>query len=473
MAKKKKKKKAKIVNLPLSPKQYIKTKARQLPIYECLITEQWKEAAIANIIVSRQHKNGNMTIGVYLVDLLCLGVKDTLWMFNVPHSELEKIKKDYLFEENFIECEYPLVHHIVFGAIDFAKQFEFMPHRDFAVSQYILEKPDDDKIEFIDIEFGEDGIPVLVTTLGEEPKQIITQLEKTAGRGNFRVVYINGDSVEDAFDDEFDQDDFRNWSDEEWQDFLNGEIDLSGEEQGQMIDYLYEMKFGIENEPAAKLNGTDHIVKEFKVTFEPLKKPGRFTSKQEEKEAEELYYLASSEEAKKAIPLLKDKIKQYPNNPIYYNYLVQAYLRSKKFRKTRQLVSDHYEKFPDYLFAKCNYAQYLINRNKFEEVPAVFEHKYELRSLYPERDEFHISEVLGFSSVMCRYFTAIGDLKTADTYFKLMMEFEEIDNSSVEVATLELRLKKWEKLLKEAEAENQTIQENKKSVREHQSSLTL
>jgi len=459
MAKTKKKKKAKIFNLPLSPKQYIKTKARQLPIYECLITLEWQEAAIANIIVSRQHRNGNITFGVYLVDLLCLGVKDSLWMFNVPRAELEKVKEDYLFEENFIECEYPLVHHIIFGAIDFAKQFGFMPYKDFAVSQYILEKPDDDKIEFFDIEFGEDGIPVVVTSFGEEPKQIIAQLEKTAGKGNFKVVYTNGDFPEDDFDDEFDRDNFRNWSDEEWQGFLNGEIESSVEEQGQMIDYLYEKKHGSKNESAMSISGTDHILKEFKVTFEPLKNSVRFTSTQEKNEAEELHNLASSENSKDAIPLLRTKIKQYPNNPIYYNYLVQAYLRSNKYRKARRLVVDYYEKFPDYLFAKCNYAGYLLDHNRFEEVPAVFDHKFELQSLYPKRDEFHISEVVGFFSIMCRYFTAAADLKNADINFKIITELEEIENPVVEKAVLELRFKKLEELLKEAEPKNQTIQE--------------
>ncbi|MFQ5864218.1 MAG: hypothetical protein ACE5IW_03210, partial [bacterium] len=38
-----KKKKSKGGQAPLSPKQYIKTKARLLPIYECLITEDWEE----------------------------------------------------------------------------------------------------------------------------------------------------------------------------------------------------------------------------------------------------------------------------------------------------------------------------------------------------------------------------------------------------------------------------------------------
>ena len=66
----------------LSPKKYIETKVRNLPIYKCLVNKDWDEARIAEIIVMRKHANGNVTAGVYLVDLLCLGIKDTFFFFN-------------------------------------------------------------------------------------------------------------------------------------------------------------------------------------------------------------------------------------------------------------------------------------------------------------------------------------------------------------------------------------------------------
>ncbi|MFQ5752622.1 MAG: hypothetical protein ACE5HI_11550, partial [bacterium] len=76
-----KKKKARIVQMPLSPKQYIKTQARQLPIHECLITYDWEDSGMVDVLIARKHKNGKVTCGFYLVDLLCLGVKDTFFVF--------------------------------------------------------------------------------------------------------------------------------------------------------------------------------------------------------------------------------------------------------------------------------------------------------------------------------------------------------------------------------------------------------
>jgi len=43
------------------------TKVRSLPLAECIINENWEELGLANVIISRQHKSGNYTFGVYLV----------------------------------------------------------------------------------------------------------------------------------------------------------------------------------------------------------------------------------------------------------------------------------------------------------------------------------------------------------------------------------------------------------------------
>ena len=61
---------------------YIETKVPTLPIYKCLVTNVWKEAGEAGVIVMCRHVNGNVTAGIYLVDLICLGIKDTFYIFN-------------------------------------------------------------------------------------------------------------------------------------------------------------------------------------------------------------------------------------------------------------------------------------------------------------------------------------------------------------------------------------------------------
>ena len=51
-----KKSSGKVVQM-LSPENYIRTKARTLPLYECWINTDWKEGSQASCIVSRKHSN--------------------------------------------------------------------------------------------------------------------------------------------------------------------------------------------------------------------------------------------------------------------------------------------------------------------------------------------------------------------------------------------------------------------------------
>src|SRR6476660_2644257 len=106
---------------PLSPKKYIETKARTLPIYKCWVNQGWKEAGMANVIVTRQHVNQNLTTGIYLVDLMCLGIKDTFYYFNEPEESIFEILEAGEF---FIEIEYQLAHNIVYAGHDFALDYD-------------------------------------------------------------------------------------------------------------------------------------------------------------------------------------------------------------------------------------------------------------------------------------------------------------------------------------------------------------
>lgn len=75
----------------LSPENYIKTRASTLPLDQCFVNVEWKETGMANIIVTRKHTNGNLTFGVYFVDMYALGTKNTFFNFNQPQSVMNEI----------------------------------------------------------------------------------------------------------------------------------------------------------------------------------------------------------------------------------------------------------------------------------------------------------------------------------------------------------------------------------------------
>lgn len=140
--------------------QYIRTRARKLPIDACYINESWKESGLASVIIVRKHSNNNYTFGVYLVDIFALGTKDTFYNFNVPESKLSEML-DRMQDDKFIKVEYALVHNIIYGGNEFAEDNGYKISKDFKLTQFILEEDSED-IEFIDIEFGKEGEPFLI-----------------------------------------------------------------------------------------------------------------------------------------------------------------------------------------------------------------------------------------------------------------------------------------------------------------------
>lgn len=143
-----------------TPEQYIRTRARNLPIAACYINEGWKESGLASIIVVRKHTNQNYTFGVYLVDLFALGTKDTFFNFNESESVLSEML-ERMQDDKFIKTEYTLVHNIIYGANEFAEDNGHKINKGFKLTQFILEE-DTEAIELIDIEFGKDGEPFFI-----------------------------------------------------------------------------------------------------------------------------------------------------------------------------------------------------------------------------------------------------------------------------------------------------------------------
>lgn len=146
----------------LSPENYIKTRARTLPLDQCFVNADWKETGLANVIVTRKHTNGNFTFGVYLVDMYALGTKDTFFNFNQPISVINEI----LSGADFVQLDYDLAHNIIYGGNEYAEDHGFKIHKDFAkLTQYILEI-DDERVPLIDLEFGKNGKPLVIDFSG-------------------------------------------------------------------------------------------------------------------------------------------------------------------------------------------------------------------------------------------------------------------------------------------------------------------
>ena len=191
-------------NGQLSPETYIRKKARNLPIKQCYIGSGWDETGMTNVFVARAHKNENVTVGVYLVDLYCLGIKDAFYYFNIPEYKLQEM----ISQSNMVKCDYDLVHNIVYGAKQYEEKLGFEPHKNWGIAQYILEPENENSLER-DIEFGLDGEPHFMAGPNDDDhfiNRVIRTLEKNVGTGNFHFTIPQsqfssgfGESYEDDF----------------------------------------------------------------------------------------------------------------------------------------------------------------------------------------------------------------------------------------------------------------------------------
>jgi hypothetical protein len=185
----------------LSPEKYILTKVRTLPIDKCMVNIGWQEDRLANVVVTRRHVTGNLTVGIYLVDLMCLGVKDSFYFFNITPQELEE---RIPMEAGFETISYDLAHNIVYAGHDFAMDFQIKPSKDFEVTKYILQE-DDDHVPLLDVETGDkDGKPHLMGPPSPALSDALAKLRQHAGEGNY--YYTLGPNLSDKDEDEEDYD---------------------------------------------------------------------------------------------------------------------------------------------------------------------------------------------------------------------------------------------------------------------------
>lgn len=135
-----------------------------------------------------------------------------------------------------------------------------------------------------------------------------------------------------------------------------------------------------------------------------------------------IYGEIANHRPKPAIAELEALQVKHPDVPKIDNLLVAAHSMLGHRDKVNELAETAYRKFPNYLFAKINYAQMLLSRGEFDAVPDIFDHKFDLMLLYPERRLFHVSEHTGFISVLCAYFCCVGRQDIAQELYDSLLK---------------------------------------------------
>jgi len=116
----------------------------------------------------------------------------------------------------------------------------------------------------------------------------------------------------------------------------------------------------------------------------------------------------------KIIDRITSLIDEYPEVPVLKNYLSVAYNVRGNHDKSVEINEWMLAEHPEYLFAKLNKANFYIENSEFGKVPEILGTALGISQLYPERDEFHIGEIINFYKVVIRYYAAIDDQNLAE-----------------------------------------------------------
>ncbi len=402
-----KKKTGKVIQM-LSPENYIRKKVRLLPIYKCLVNSDWEDGGFANLIVSRGHTNGNLSLCFYLVDLYCLGVKDTHFRFNITRSDFQElIEKGG--NDGFIEISYPLAHNIVYAGLEFAEEYGFKAHKDFnSITRFMLEEDTED-VELIDIECGRDDKPFFVSGPFDDQvkiNKILAQLEKTAGPGNYDYLLDGEDEPDKNGFDEDDEyiDELEGLSMEEIRDmFLNlkAHQETLNEEDTYRLENVTDWLFEKMTDPELVDKYYEEYLEELDIELTSELIPDEMLgitagTIQISPESRDLFmkiFVDNADNPKQAHKLLEKFRNLTPDIPASY-YLELQILREEDSPQFSQKLEEYYARFPDYSLIKINWLGELFLS---EVLPKEYlDQTFSIQSIFPGRRKIHSLEMFNF-----------------------------------------------------------------------------
>lgn len=175
--------------------------------------------------------------------------------------------------------------------------------------------------------------------------------------------------------------------------------------------------------PIKMQSGEELHFSEYEISFDPVDTKAEKVPIQVKNQIQGIYDLITSD-PKLAIEKLLVLKEQYPQVPMLYNHLSAAYMQLGNRKVSQEIINENYRTNPNYLFAKLGYAQLCLGSGEYEKIPVIFDNKFDLKMLYPDRNKFHVTEFTGFTAVMCAYYSCMGKKETAELLYKTLIEVD-------------------------------------------------
>jgi hypothetical protein len=144
-------------------------RAAQAPIRHCFVPENF-DAGMGAVILARGNTPYYLTIGVFLVDTWCLGVKDTFFC-SVDAEKFEAMIAGLSDTAPLAAADPSYARKLLRDLAAWAASIGFTPHRDFAVVERLFGDVRADASDAT-FQFGREGKPLYVQGPKEPPTQV-------------------------------------------------------------------------------------------------------------------------------------------------------------------------------------------------------------------------------------------------------------------------------------------------------------
>jgi len=189
-------------------------RAGRWPLLECQINADFRESGLAQVLFARQGPAG-IAIGLFLVDLGCLGVKNCILDDELVQRAYDRLVENLTEREAFEPCDPAFAVKVVQTGVRYAAELGFRPHPDYGAAREVFGDIAHDLCRD-EVPCGRDGKPFYVEGPDDDAAEILRRLEERLGPDGFLYVgapgQLPGDFEAEAFPDETDPDpEERSW----------------------------------------------------------------------------------------------------------------------------------------------------------------------------------------------------------------------------------------------------------------------
>lgn len=163
-------------------------KAGEWPVHEVLLSDEWdEEGAIVQILIARRAPTGHIGLGVFLIDLGCLGVKNAI-AATTDLVDYQEQRSMIMERQPLAEADLDLCAKIISASVAYAKELGFSPHRDYYKAIKVLGDADPDACDEAIPLGGPEGKPYFFAGPYDNADRVIAKLTKAVGPDGFHYV---------------------------------------------------------------------------------------------------------------------------------------------------------------------------------------------------------------------------------------------------------------------------------------------